>query len=118
MAKVTPMTEQLQHFVQELRESFWGEVYGKTRLAWQQFWEEESRRQRDRYVGTENYQRAGGKRRSYGNGFHRRDFVTRLGTLRVRVARVRDGVFLPRGLERFQRRAPEVLLLIREAFLR
>lgn len=118
MAKVTPITEQFQHFVQDLKESFWGEVYGKTKLAWQQFWEEESRRQRDRYVGTESYQRASEKRRSYRNGFYGRDFVTRLGTLRVRVARSRDRSFLPRGLERFQRRAPEVLLLIREAFLR
>lgn len=118
MAKVTPITEQFQHFVQDLKESFWGDVYGKTRLAWQRFWEEESRRQRDRYLGTESYQRAGEKRRSYRNGFYVRDFVTRLGTLRVRVARARDRSFLPRGLERFQRRAPEVLLLIREAFLR
>ncbi len=47
-----------------------------------------------------------------------RDFVTRLGTLRVRVARARDQSFLPRGVERFQRRAEEVLMLIREAFLR
>jgi putative transposase len=118
MAKVTPITEQFQHFVRDLRESFWGDVYGRTRLAWQQFWEEESRRQRDRYVATESYQRAPEKRRSYRNGFYGRDFVTRLGTLRVRVARARDRSFLPRGLERFQRRAPEVLLLIREAFLR
>ncbi len=57
MAKVTPITEQFQHFVGDLKESFWGDVYGKTRLAWQRFWEEESRRQRDRYVVTESYER-------------------------------------------------------------
>src|SRR5439155_1644921 len=34
-----------------------------------------------------------------------RDFVTRLGTLRLQVARARDQSFLPKGLERFQRRA-------------
>lgn len=118
MAKVAPMTEQFQHFVRDLKESFWGDVYGKTRLAWQRFWEEESRRERDRYVATESYERAGEKRRSYRNGFYGRDFVTRLGTLRVRVARARDRSFLPPGLGRFQRRAEEVLMLIREAFLR
>lgn len=118
MAKVTPITEQFQHFIRDLKESFWGDVYGKTRLAWQRFWEDESQRERDRYVGTENYERAKEKRRSYRNGFYVRDFVTRLGTLRVRVARARDRSFLPQGLERFQRRAPEVLMLIREAFLR
>lgn len=52
------------------------------------------------------------------NGFYERDFVTRLGTLRIRVARTRQQAFLPVGLGRLQRRAGEVLLLIREAFLR
>ena len=118
MRKVTPITEQFQHFVRDLKETFWGDLYGKTRLAWQRFWEEESRRARDRYVATESYERARAKRRSYRNGFYERDFVTRLGTLRVRVARARDRSFRPPGLERFQRRAPEVLMLIREAFLR
>ena len=118
MANVTPITEQFQHFVRDLKESFWGDVYGKTRRAWQRFWEEESRRERDRYVVTESYERAAEKRRSYRNGFYVRDFVTRLGTLRVRVARARDRSFLPKGVERFQRRAGEVLMLIREAFLR
>ena len=118
MGKVTPITEQFQHFVRDLKETFWGDLYGKTRRAWQQFWEEESRRARDRYVVTESYERARAKRRSYRNGFYVRDFVTRLGTLRLRVARARDRSFRPPGVERFQRRAEEVLMLIREAFLR
>lgn len=118
MAKVTPITEQFQHFVRDLQETFWGDLYGKTRRAWEQFWEEESRRARDRFLATESYERAGEKRRGYRNGYYERDFVTRLGTLRVRVARSRERSFRPVGLERFERRAPEVLLLIREAFLR
>ncbi len=118
MAKVTPITEQFQHFVRDVKESFWGDLYGKTRLAWQRFWEEESRRERDRYVGTESYERVGEKRRDYRNGFYVRDFVTRLGTLRLRIARARERSFRPPGLERFQRRAEDVLMLIREAFLR
>ena len=48
---------------------------------------------------------------------YERDFVTVLGTLRLRIARTRGQSFLPAGLEKFQRRAPEVSLLIREAFL-
>lgn len=118
MAKVTPMTEQFQHFVRDLKESFWGDLYGKTRLAWERFWEEESRRARDRYLVAESHERAGENRRGYRNGYYVRDFVTRLGTLRVRVARSREGSFRPPGVERFQRRAPEVMMLIREAFLR
>jgi len=118
MANVAPMTEQFQHFVRDLKETFWGDLYGKTRLMWERVWEEESRRERDRYVAVESYERAGEKRRSYRNGFYWRDFVTRLGTLRLQVARARDQSFLPKGLERFQRRAEEVMMLIREAFLR
>ncbi|HLJ88337.1 MAG TPA: transposase, partial [Candidatus Angelobacter sp.] len=79
--------------------------------------EEQSRKERDRYVGVEDYERAGERGRSYRNGFYVRDFVTRLGTLRLRVARSRERSFRPPGLERFQRRAEEVMLLIREAFL-
>ena len=29
MKNVTPMTEQFQHFVEEIREDFWGDVYQK-----------------------------------------------------------------------------------------
>jgi putative transposase len=118
MAKVTPITEQFQHFVRDLKESFWGDLYGKTRLAWERFWEEESQRARDRYLVADSYERASEERRGYRNGYYVRDFVTRLGTLRVRVARSRERSFRPPGLERFQRRAPEVMMLIREAFLR
>jgi len=42
--------------------------------------------------------------------------VTRFGTIRLRIARTRGKSFLPVGLRRFQRRAEEVSLLIREAF--
>jgi transposase-like protein len=118
MGKVTPITEQFQHFVRDLKESFWGDLYGKTRRAWEQLWEEESRRARDRYLVRESYERVEEGRRGYRNGYYERDFVTRLGTLRLKIARSREGSFRPPGLERFQRRAPEVMMLIREAFLR
>ena len=51
------------------------------------------------------------------NGCYDQDFVTRRGTLRVRVARTRQRAFLPAGLMRLERRAAEGLRLIREAFL-
>ena len=44
--------------------------------------------------------------------------MTRFGTIRLRIARTREKSFLPVGLRRFQRRAEEVSMLIREAFLR
>jgi putative transposase len=52
------------------------------------------------------------------NGHYLRDFVTRFGTLRLRIARSRKRGFLPEVIRKFQRRADEVCLLIREAFLR
>src|SRR5881227_4438433 len=59
-----------------------------------------------------------GERADYRNGFYQRDFVTRLGTIRLRIARTRGKNFLPPGLEKFERRAEDVAILIREAFLR
>jgi len=59
-----------------------------------------------------------GRRRIYRNGYYERDFVTRFGTIRFRIARTRQKSFLPVALRRFQRRAEEVSLLIREAFPR
>jgi putative transposase len=118
MAKGTPTTEQFQHFVGNIRESFWGDVYGTTRLAWQKFWEAESARQRDRFAVVDAYERNEEQRGDYRNGYYERDFVTVLGTIRLRIARTRGRSFLPAGLKQFQRRAPEVSMLIREAFLR
>jgi transposase-like protein len=118
MAKIIPITEHFQHFLQEMKESFWGDVYGQTRQVWKQFLETDSKRQRDRYAVRETYQRRKSRRQPYRNGYYERDFVTRFGTLRLRIARTRSKSFLPLGMERFQRRAEEVSLLIREAFLR
>jgi len=114
MARVIPITEQFQHFVSELKESFWGDVYGQTKLAWKRFLEGVSQEARDRYVCVEG--EAG--RQEYRNGFYERSLVTIFGTLVLRIARTRRQSFLPRAIERFQRRAEEVMLLIREAFLR
>jgi transposase-like protein len=118
MAKIIPIDEHFQHFLSELKESFWGDLYGQTRQAWQQFFQLESQRQRDRFSGWASYERRRGKRRDYRNGYYERDFVTRFGAIRLRIARTREKSFLPVGLKRFQRRAEEVSLLIREAFLR
>jgi transposase-like protein len=111
------MTEQFQHFVADLKETFWGDVYGKAKGVLAGFLEEESARQRDQYVRSEPWKQAP-TRRGQRNGFYFRDFVTRFGTLRLKIARTRERSFLPGGLERFQRRAPDVMMLIREAFLR
>jgi transposase-like protein len=119
MAKVAPISEQFQHFLEDVRESFWGDLYGQTRLAWKKFFEAESQRERDRYLGLGRHERIEPEQRvDYRNGYYERDFVTRFGTIRLRIARTRGKKFLPKGIEAFQRRAEDVALLIREAFLR
>jgi len=118
MAKVTLINEHFQHFLNEMKETFWGDLYGQTRQAWQRFFQLESERQRDRFTGWGWHERRAGKRRRYRNGYYERDFVTCFGTIRLRIARTRERSFLPSGLRRFQRRAEQVSLLIREAFLR
>jgi transposase-like protein len=103
--------------VTDVREQFWGDLAQQTRQTWADFLGRLSVEARDQYLGVRDYERSPA-RVDARNGFYERDFVTRLGTLRVRVARTRRQAFLPAGLERLQRRAGEVLLLIREAFLR
>ena len=117
MGKLAPMSGQFQHFLAELKETFWGDLQQQTRLAWTKLFQAQSERERDRYLGFTPYERGPGKRDAR-NGYYERNYVTRLGTLRLRVARTRKKNFLPRQIARFSRRAEEVLLLIREAFLR
>lgn len=117
MTTLAPWTEQWQHFMSEVREQFWGDLAQHTRQSWQDLLGRLSIEARDRYLGVREYERSP-DRADARNGFYDRDFVTRLGTLRVRVARTRQRAFLPAGLVRLERRAAEVLLLIREAFLR
>lgn len=117
MRTLAPWTEQWQHFHFEIREQFWGDLTQHTRQSWQDFLGRLSIEARDRSLGGREYERSP-KRTDTRNGFYQRDFGTRLGTLRVRVARTRQRTFLPRSLTRVERRPDEILLLIREAFLR
>src|SRR3974377_2561156 len=117
MAETTPITEHFQHFVSELQESFWGDLQGQGQQSMRRLFELLSERQRDLYMVSPRHGRQK-PRQDYGNGYYQRDFVTRFGTLRLRIAATRKGGFLPQVLEKFQRRAAEVNLLIREAFLR
>jgi len=118
MGKIVSITEHFQHFLADLKESFWGDLEKKTQLAWKRFLEEESERLRDQYAVLDSYERGSRQPTQYRNGYYERDFVTRFGTIRLRIARARGKSFLPRAMEKFQRRAPELAMLIREAFLR
>ncbi len=50
MAKIIPITEHYQHFLAEMKESFWGDLYGHTKLAWKRALEAESEWERDRFA--------------------------------------------------------------------
>src|SRR5438132_2069046 len=102
MAKIIPISEHFQHFLAEMKESFWGDLYGQTKLAWQRFFELQSERQRDRYSGWGRYERRRGRRRVDRNGYYERDFGTRFGTIRMRVAGIRENSVRPPGLEPYQ----------------
>jgi len=79
MAKVTPITEHFQHFVQDLKESFWGDLQGQVQKAAQRFFALLSERQRDFYMVSPRYGRSA-ERKDYRNGYYTRDFVTGLTT--------------------------------------
>jgi hypothetical protein len=61
MAKIVSITEHFQHFLADLKESFWGDLEQKTRFAFKRLREEESERLRDRYAVRDSYER--GRRR-------------------------------------------------------
>ncbi|PYX10029.1 MAG: hypothetical protein DMG88_03795, partial [Acidobacteria bacterium] len=94
MAKIIPITEHFQHFVAELKESFWGDLQGAVQREAKKLFELQSERQRDRYMVSGRYGRSAA-RKDHRNGYYLRDFVTRFGTLRLRIARSRKRGFLP-----------------------
>jgi hypothetical protein len=98
MGKIVSITEHFQHFLADLKESFWGDLEKKTQLAWKRFLEEEAERLGDQYAVLDSYERGSRQPTQYRNGYYERDFVTRFGTIRLRVARARGKSFLPRAM--------------------
>jgi len=67
-------------------------------------------RMREVYLNCERYERTD-QRRDQRNDFYYRDFQTRFGCLRLKIARSRNRSFLPSVIRLFQRRSEEVTLL-------
>ena len=92
MAKVTPINQHFQYFLGEMKKAFWGDLYGQTRQAWQRFsrW--------SRTAAGPIYGLGGGMSEGRENGassatgYYDRDFVTRFGTIRLRIGRRRGSV--------------------------
>lgn len=113
-------TEQFGSFLRNLKESFWGDLQGQVKRTVKELLEADSEQQMEKYLGLKWYERAeeGQARTDSRNGHYERDYVTPWGVVRFRVRRARGRSFLPRMIGRWERRAPEVAELIRQAFLR
>src|SRR5262249_40782018 len=104
MTTLTLWTEQWQHFHNEVREQWWGDLTRPPRQSGEAFLGRLSMEARDGALGVGEYERSPARTDAW-NGFYERDVVPRLGPLRVRVARTRQRAFLPAGLGRLERRA-------------
>ena len=117
MRRVIPISEQYQHFVEDLQGGFWGDLRHQVHRLCNEAIERESMRMREVHLNCERYERSE-NRRDQRNGFYYRHFQTVFGHLRLKIARSRNRSFLPAVVGLFQRRSAEVTLLVREAFLR
>ena len=116
MAKIIPITEHFQHFVQELKESFWGDCKGR-RSRREEVFRALSERQRDLYMVSPRYASeepaAALSQRVLPAGF--RDPLRHPPAAQWRAPGKRG--FLPEGLE-VSAAGGGSGVLIREAFLR
>jgi putative transposase len=113
-------TEQFEGFLENLKESFWGDLQGQVKQPVKAMREVDSEQRMQEYLGLRGYERPAEEepRMDSRNGYYGRDYATPWGVIRFRVRRTRWRSFLPRMLHAFERRAPEVAELIRQAFLR
>jgi transposase-like protein len=113
-------TEQFESFLQELKESFWGDLQGQVEQTVKAMLEVDSEQRMEEYLGLRWYERPveQEERVDSRNGYYEPDYATPWGIIRFRVRRTRFRFFLPPVLGAFERRAPEVAELIRQAFLR
>jgi hypothetical protein len=120
MTKIVSIDEHFQHFLADMKESFWGDLEGKTKLGLEaSFLEAESERMRDRYLLLDSHERGPRQPSQLSQRLLREGLCD---PLRHHPAAHRPcpraSSFLPPAIEKFQRRAPELAMLIREAFLR
>ena len=68
------------------------------------------------HVGAERHERTAG-RTGYRNGYRERPWDTRVGTIELKVPRVRDGSFFPSLLEPRRRAERALVAVVQEAYL-
>jgi transposase-like protein len=112
--RVKNSTQRLEGFVRDLQESFWGDFQGRTREVLKKPLESDAEQQMATYLGLKWHERAEpGQRVDYRNGFYERDYMTQLGTIRLRIPWTRERSFPPQWIGRLERRSPEVAELMR-----
>src|SRR5215213_3109500 len=70
-----------------------------------------------RHVGAERHERTA-ERTGQRNGYREREWDTRVGTLGLRVPRVRDGSYFPAMLEPRRRAEQALVAVVREAYVK
>ena len=120
MIRTDNSTERFEGFLRDVQETFWGDLEGQVQRGVKTLREVDSEQQMEESLGLRWYGRpaADQERVDSRNGYYARDYVTPWGTIRFEVRRTRWRWFLPGMLRAFERRAPEVAELIRQAFLR
>ncbi len=68
------------------------------------------------HLGAERHERTG-ERSGYRNGYREREWDTRVGTIDLRVPRVRDGGYVPSLLEPRKRAEQALVAVVREAYV-
>ena len=69
ITKTVSINERFEDFLADLKESFWGDLEGRTKLAWKHLFETESERLRDRYAVLDSYERGPRQPGQYRNGY-------------------------------------------------
>src|SRR5437870_7242379 len=120
MAKIIPISEHFQHFLAEMKDEreFLGRFIRADEASLAAVFRAAVGAATRSLCGLGAVRTAAWPTASLSQRLLRAGFCDPLRHLRLRVARTREKSFLPRGLQPFQRRAEEVSLLIREAFLR
>lgn len=103
-----------------MKETFWGNLPGQVQQTVKTMLEVDYEQRMQEYLGLRWCERPGAaeERVDSRNGYYERDYVMPWGTILFRVRRTRLRTFLPRMLRAFERPAPAVAELIRQAFLR
>src|SRR6056297_1200646 len=70
----------------------------------------------EEFLGAEPYERSE-DREGYRNGYRERDLFTRVGRLKLRVPRDREGKFSTRLFDRYQRSEKALVLALQESYL-